>query len=89
MTVRFGSYVRLQVCLEAVYYAAQTRLLLKNKAQNQLEVIAEVDQLSDDIGIMMANTLKPMIVQIQTVTQSLRIQMETLTVTVRSALMNH
>ena len=51
-------------------------LLLKNKAQNQLEVIAEEDQLSDDIGIMMANTLKPMIVQIQT-TQSLRIQMET------------
>ena len=74
--------------MEAVYYAAQTRLLLKNKAQNQLEVIAEVDQLSDDIGIMMAITLKPMIVQIQT-TQSLRIQMETLTVTVRSALMNH
>ena len=69
--------------MEAVYYAAQTRLLLKNKAQNKLEVIAEVDQLSDDIGIMMANTLKPMIVQIQTVTQSLRIQMETLTVTVR------
>ena len=27
--------------------------------QNQLEVIAEEDQLSDDIGIMMANTLKP------------------------------
>ena len=56
--------------------------------QNQLEVIAEEDQLSDDIGIMMAITLKPMIVQIQT-TQSLRIQMETLTVTVRSALMNY